>query len=79
MAYIVENDVLVHSILQEIEKHPNIVLKNNSKIEAVQVATESADLGYVTLKTGEQYSCSLMVSFFYLFFYFNTFYMNFKK
>lgn len=70
MAYIVENDVLVHSVLQEIEKHPNIVMQNNSKIETVQLADEAHNLGLVTLKTGEQYSCSLMVSFI---FYFVTF------
>lgn len=63
MAYIVENDILVHSVLQEIKKLPNIVLQNNSKIDAVQLATDANHLGYVTLKTGEQFSCSLMVSF----------------
>lgn len=62
MAYIVENDVLVHSILQEIEKHPNIVVQNNSKIDAVQLTNENENLGYVTLKSGEKYSCNLMVS-----------------
>lgn len=64
MAYIVENDVLVHSVLQEIAKHPKIELQNNSKIDDVQLANDVDTLGYVTLKTGEQYSCNLMVSIF---------------
>lgn len=62
MAFIVENDVLVHSLLQQIKKHDNITLQNGSKIEAVQLATATQNLGYVTLQTGEEYSCNLMVS-----------------
>lgn len=62
VAYIVENDVLIHAILKEIEKNSNIEIKNNSKIEKVRLQRDGYVNGTVHLKSGEVYSSELLVS-----------------
>lgn len=62
VAYIVENDVLIHAILKEIEKNSNIEIKNNSKIEKVRLQRDGYVNGTVHLKSGEEYSSELLVS-----------------
>lgn len=62
VAYIVENDVLIHAILKEIEKCNQIEIKNNSKIEKVRLQRDGFANGLVYLKSGEVYSSELVVS-----------------
>lgn len=61
MAFIVENDVLVHAILKEFEASSNVTIQNNSRIESVLLPKDGSQYGSVTLSTGENYSCDLMV------------------
>lgn len=61
MACIVENDVLVHAILKELEASSNVTIQNNSRIERVLLPKDGYQHGSVTLSTGENYSCDLMV------------------
>lgn len=65
ISYIVENDVLVHGILEEMKKNTNITLTNSSKIKEVHLAQNENSAngsGSVILQSGEKYSCDLLVS-----------------
>lgn len=62
VAYMVENDVLTHCILKQLEKCPNVTLRNSCKIEAIQLATEENNVGSVKLEGEEHFSCNLLVS-----------------
>lgn len=75
VAYIVENDVLIHAILKEIEKNSNVELKNNSKIEAVRLQRDGYANGMVHLKSGEIYSSELLVRYICVYFI----YLNFTN
>lgn len=62
MAYIVESDVLMHAVLNELEK-TSVILKNSSHIEDVRLPSDNeTSRSFVTLKTGEEFSCDLLVS-----------------
>lgn len=62
MAYIVENDLLMSFLLQQLEQSPNVTLKSSASINSVQLPKDGFDSSGVTLKTGERYSCDLLVS-----------------
>lgn len=67
IACIVENDVLVHAVLEQLRNHcadQEVHVQNGSRIEAVQLPASAApnDSGRVTLTTGESFSCDLLVS-----------------
>lgn len=61
VAYIVENDVLVHSILKELEPFENITVKNDAKIDKVQLERDGVTYGKVQLTSGEDFSAELLV------------------
>lgn len=67
VAYIVENDVLLHSILKELEPLTNITIKNDAKIEQVLLEKDGLPFGKVRLATGESFTAELLVI--YLFIY----------
>lgn len=64
MSCIVENDVLVHAVLEQLQKTigSQVSIQNGSRIETVQLANVPNGCGRVLLKTGESYSCDLLVS-----------------
>lgn len=62
MAYIVENDLLMSALLDELEKNSNVILKNSSSIDNVELPKDQNDHGGVSLKTGERFTCDLLVS-----------------
>ena len=62
VAYIVENDVLLHAILQEIARNPNITIQNDSKIDKVRLRRDGFANNMVYLKNGQTYSSDLLVS-----------------
>lgn len=62
VAYIVENDVLLHAILEEIKINSNITIQNNAKIDKVQLQRDGFTNGTVYLKNGEIFSAELLVS-----------------
>lgn len=68
VAYIVENDVLLHSILKELEPFTNITIQNDAKIEQVSLERDGLPFGKVQLATGESFTAELLVNYsFYLF------------
>lgn len=62
VTYIVENDVLVHAILKELEPFSNISIRNGTKIDQVLLERDGLTFGKVQLNTGEEFSAELLVS-----------------
>lgn len=65
MAYIVENDVLQHAVLQELKEaqaKEQVELRFGARIEQLQLAGAPSARGVVQLKGGEAFSCDLLVS-----------------
>lgn len=69
MAYIVENDVLLHSVLKELEPHPNITIKNDVKIDRILLKKNGLACNKVQLNGGGDFSAELLVNI-YLFKFF---------
>lgn len=63
MAYIVENDLLMSALLEQLEQNTNVMLKSSTSISSVQLPKDGCEHSGVSLKTGERYSCDLLVSF----------------
>lgn len=63
MAYIVENDLLMSALLEQLEQNLNVELKSSSSISSVELPKDGGYHSGVSLKTGERYSCDLLVSF----------------
>ncbi len=66
MAYIVENDLLMSALLEQLDQNSNVLLKSSAGIASVQLPKDGCASSGVTLKSGERYSCDLLVSFFVL-------------
>lgn len=62
VAYIVENDVLLHAIEKEIEQNVNVTIQNDSRIDGVRLACDGHSSNKVYLKSGEVFSAELLVS-----------------
>lgn len=62
MACIIENDVLTYSLMEELKKFDNVLIKNQVKIDKLNVATDECDIGSVYLQSGEHFCCDLLVS-----------------
>lgn len=63
MAYIVENDVLVHAVLQQLQAAgDNVSVQNGARIEGVRLSAGPHGRGVVQLKSGQAFSCDLLVS-----------------
>lgn len=63
MAYIVENDVILHAVLKELDRCGDAVqLQNDTKISEIHLAHLDGETSTVQLKSGECYSCDLLVS-----------------
>lgn len=61
VAYIVENDVLVHAILKELEPFDNITVRNDAKIEKILLERDGATYSKVQLANGDDFSAELLV------------------
>lgn len=61
VAYIVENDVLLHAILNEIEHNENVTIRNDTKIDKVLLERDGYTSSQVFLKSGENFSAELLV------------------
>lgn len=61
MAYIVENDVLVHGILKELESFDNITVRNDAKIEKIALEKDGLTYSKVQLANGDDFSAQLLV------------------
>lgn len=62
VAYIVENDVMLHAILKELESATNVTIKNAAKIDRVLLERDGAPHGTVQLQSGETFTADLLVN-----------------
>lgn len=62
MAYIIENDVMLHAILKELECAENVTIRNAAKIENVLLERDGVPNGTVQLNTGETFTADLLVN-----------------
>lgn len=67
VACIVENDLILESLYKQLESLLNVQVRNESRLESCKLLKDGAKKSEVTLKSGEQFSCDLLVS--YLFIY----------
>lgn len=61
VAYIVENEVLLHAIENEIMKNSNVDIRNDSRIEKVHLQCNGSECNEVHLKSGETFTSELLV------------------
>lgn len=54
--------MLVHSILKELEPYDNITIRNDAKIDKVQLEKDGLTYSKVQLTSGEDYSAELLVN-----------------
>lgn len=62
VAYIVENDVLLHAVEKEIAKSTNVTIQNDSRIDRVRLSCDGHANNRVYLQSGEVLSADLLVS-----------------
>jgi len=58
----VENDVILEGMYRQLVDVPNIEILNESKIENCNLPKDGKKHNEVTLKSGETFTCSLLVS-----------------
>lgn len=61
VSYIVENDVILHALLNEIDQNTNVSIRNDARIEKVLLERDGLLSNAVELKTGESFSAELLV------------------
>jgi 2-polyprenyl-6-methoxyphenol hydroxylase-like FAD-dependent oxidoreductase len=62
VACIVENDLILESLYKQLNNLLNVQVKNQSRLESCKLRKDGAKKSEVTLKSGEQFSCDLLVS-----------------
>lgn len=61
LAYIVENDLLLHAVNKQLSKKENVTVIYKSKIANVKLPKTSMEFVTVQLQSGEQYKSRLLV------------------
>lgn len=68
VACIVENDLMLESMYCQLKDLLNVRIMNESKIQECLLPKDGVDKNEVTLKSGEKFTCDLLVSsFVYIF------------
>ncbi|XP_018310789.1 ubiquinone biosynthesis monooxygenase COQ6, mitochondrial [Mycetomoellerius zeteki] len=62
LAYIVENDLLIHAINKQLAEKENVTLIYNSKVANVELLQTGVEFVTIQLQSGEQYRTRLLVS-----------------
>lgn len=62
VACIVENDLILEALYRQLQTLNNVEIKNESRLESCTLPKDGAQTSEVTLKSGENYSCDLLVS-----------------
>lgn len=62
MAYIVENDLLIHALNKQLSKKNNVTVIYDSKVAEIKLPKTSAQDAVVQLQSGKQYTSKLLVS-----------------
>lgn len=68
VACIVENDLMLEALYKQLGNLLNVQVKNESRLESCHLPKDGAKKSEVTLKSGEQFTCDLLVSSSFLFF-----------
>jgi ubiquinone biosynthesis monooxygenase Coq6 len=63
VACIVENDLILEALYRQLSNLLNVQVKNQSRLETCKLPKDGAQKSEVTLKSGEQFTCDLLVSF----------------
>ncbi|XP_070167133.1 ubiquinone biosynthesis monooxygenase COQ6, mitochondrial [Polyergus mexicanus] len=61
LAYIVENDLLLHAVNKQLSQKENVTVIHESKITDVKLPKTSAEFASVQLQSGKQYAARLLV------------------
>ncbi|CAO1429231.1 unnamed protein product [Diamesa tonsa] len=61
VACIVENDLILEALYRQLQTLNNIEIKNESRLESCILPKDGAQTSEVTLKSGENYSCDLLI------------------
>ncbi|CRL07024.1 CLUMA_CG020006, isoform A [Clunio marinus] len=61
VACIVENDLILESLYKQLENLLNVQVRNESRLESCKLPKDDVKKSEVTLKSGEQFSCDLLI------------------
>ncbi|XP_029172891.1 ubiquinone biosynthesis monooxygenase COQ6, mitochondrial [Nylanderia fulva] len=61
LAYIIENDLLLHAINKQLSQKENVTVVHESKITEVKLPKTSAEFASVQLQSGKRYAARLLV------------------
>lgn len=61
--------MLVHSILKELKPFDNITIRNDAKIDSVQLEKDGLTYNKVKLASGEDFSAELLVNYLFIIVY----------
>lgn len=62
VACIVENDLMLEALYKQLTNLLNVQVKNESRLESCKLPKDGSGKSEVSLKSGEQFSCDLLVS-----------------
>lgn len=62
VAHIVENDLIVEAVQKQLKELPNVEYRNATRLDSCQLKKDGAISSQVLLKSGEKYTCELLVS-----------------
>lgn len=62
VACIVENDLMLEGMYRQLNDLPNVNIMNEAKIDYCLLPKDGAEKSEVTLKSGEKFTCDLLVS-----------------
>lgn len=62
IAHVVENDLVLDAVYKSLAGCPSVTVKYNSRIENFKLPSKETEKGSVFLKSGEEFSCDLLVS-----------------
>lgn len=62
LAYIVENDLVLHAVNTQLSQKQNVTVNYESKIIDIKLPKTSTEFASVQLQTGRRYAARLLVS-----------------
>jgi ubiquinone biosynthesis monooxygenase Coq6 len=74
VAYIVENDLIIEAIHKQLSELPNVEFRNATRLDSCKLKKDGARTSEILLKSGENFSCDLLVSKTSIFSFLNSIY-----
>lgn len=62
VACVVENDLMLESMYRQLNHLPNVQVRNDSRLQSCRLPKDGAPKSEVSLKSGEVFTCDLLVS-----------------